>query len=405
MSSTKTASRPCPVCLRLVVLPLRFQRFVLPENHPLANGYEVVCCEQCGFVYADTAVTQEDYDRFYASYSKYEDKKIGTGGGESSSDAHRLDETAECIARVLVRRDVRILDIGCANGGLLLRLKKLGFQKLCGFDLPPGCVENTRKLGIDAQFGSVTEHPQDAGTFDLIILSHVMEHLRDVRPAVRSVEKLLKDGGLIYIEVPDASEYASHVVAPFQDFNTEHINHFSIQGMQNLMGHLGFLGKGVGQKVIESSPGMPYPAHYGFWSKAAQPCNYEIRKDEILVKRIQEFIQRSQEMMDRMDVRLKRVLAKSPEVIVWGTGQLAMKLLVETSLSRARIAAFVDGNPVNVGKRLKGIEIKAPEQIAGMPQPIIITTTLHQQAIADRIRNELRLSNEVVFLEDDALRR
>ncbi|HUD84653.1 MAG TPA: hypothetical protein VMQ67_14175, partial [Candidatus Saccharimonadales bacterium] len=125
----------------------------------------------------------------------------------------------------------------------------------------------------------------------------------------------------------------------------------------------------------------------------------------ILVKRIQEFIHRSQEMMDRMDVRLKRVLAKSSEVIVWGTGQLAMKLLVETSLSSARIAAFVDGNPVNVGKRLKGIEIKAPEQITGMPQPIIITTTLHQQAIADRIRNELRLSNEIVFLEDDALRR
>ncbi len=59
----------------------------------------------------------------------------------------------------------------------------------------------------------------------------------------------------------------------------------------------------------------------------------------------------------------------------------------------------MDGNPVNVGKKLKGIEIKSPQQLAGMPQPIIITTTLHQQAIADRIRNELRLSNEIVFLE------
>jgi len=65
---------------------------------------------------------------------------------------------------------------------------------------------------------------------------------------------------------------------------------------------------------------MSYPAHYGFWSKAARPFNYEIRNDEILVKRIQQFIRRSQEMMDRMDVRLRRVLAKSPEVIVWGPG-------------------------------------------------------------------------------------
>ena len=69
----------------------------------MANGYELVCCDRCGFVYADTAVTQEDYDRFYASYSKYEDKKIATGGGESSSDAHRLDvvrtdRVAQCAA-------------------------------------------------------------------------------------------------------------------------------------------------------------------------------------------------------------------------------------------------------------------------------------------------------------------
>jgi SAM-dependent methyltransferase len=384
------------------VAPLRLQRFLLQENHPLANGYEVVCCERCGFVYADTAVTQEDYDRFYASYSKYEDKKIATGGGESSSDARRLDDTAACIAKVLGNRDARILDIGCANGGLLLRLKRLGFQSLCGFDLPHGCIENTRSLGIEAKFGSVTEHPPDAGTFDLIVLSHVMEHLREVRAAVQSVEKLLKDGGIIYIEVPDASEYASHVVAPFQDFNTEHINHFSIQGMQNLMGQLGFVGRGIGQKVIESSPGMPYPAHFGFWSKPTAKFTYEIRRDENLVQRIEDFIRRSQEMMDRMDLRLKRALSKSPEVIVWGTGQLAMKLLVETSLSTAKIAAFVDGNPINVGKKLKGIAIKPPEEIAGMPQPIIITTTLHQRAIADRIRNELRLPNEIVFLEGHA---
>jgi hypothetical protein len=229
-----------------------------------------------------------------------------------------------------------------------------------------------------------------------------MEHLRELRAAVQSVEKLLKNGGQIYVEVPDASEYVSHVVAPFQDFNTEHINHFSILGMKNLMGQLGFTGRGIGQKIIESSPGMPYPAHFGFWSKAAQPPHYEIRKDELLVKRIEEFIARSQEMMDRMDSRLRRVLIKSPEVIVWGTGQLAMKLLVETSLSTAKIVTFVDGNPINAGKKLKGIEIKSPSAIAGMPQPIIITTTLHQRAIADRIRNEMRLSNEIVFLEGEA---
>jgi SAM-dependent methyltransferase len=399
MSQSKTPIRACPVCVATSVSPVRYQRFILAENHPLANGYEVVCCDRCGFIYADSGVTQKDYDRFYESLSKYEDKKIGTGGGETTSDANRLDETAACIAGVTADPKARILDIGCANGGLLLRLKNLGFANVCGFDLPQGCVDHTRKLGIEAHIGSVTQHPPEAGKFDVIILSHVMEHLRDVREAIQGVEKLLREKGRIYIEVPDAAEYASHVVAPFQDFNTEHINHFSMQGMQNLMGQLGFTRGAAGQKVFESSPGMPYPAHWAFWSKAAANATYEIRKDDDLLIRIKTYIQRSQEMMDRMDVRLKKALAKSPEVIVWGTGQLAMKLLVETSLAQAKIVAFVDGNPVNVGKKLKGIEIKAPGAIAGLSQPIVITTTLHQKAIAERIRNELRLRNEIVFLE------
>jgi len=396
---SRTAVRACPVCLHASVLPLHFQRFLLPENHPLANGYEVVCCDFCGFVYADSAVTQEDYDRFYASFSKYEDNRTGTGGGETPCDARRLRETAQCIAAFLPNRSARLLDIGCANGGLLARLKEMGFAHLCGFDLPASCVQNTRKLGIQALVGSVTQHPAGVGKFDLIILSHVMEHLRDLHQAVRGAERLLESGGRIYIEVPDASEYCSHVVAPFQDFNTEHINHFSMRAMENLMGLLGFSGSGLGQKVFESSPGMPYPAHYGFWSKT-NDLRFKIQRDDVLANRIAQYITRSRALMDQMDARLKKVLAKSPQVIVWGTGQLAMKLLVETSLAQAAIVAFVDGNPINVGKKLKGIEIKSPAQIAGLPQPIVITTTLHQQAIAERIRNELRLPNEIVFLAD-----
>jgi SAM-dependent methyltransferase len=381
------------------VTALHFQRFLLPQNHPLTKGYEVVCCEHCGFVYADSAVTQEDYDRFYTSFSKYEDKKTATGGGDSPSDAQRLKNTAECIAAFLPNRAARILDLGCGNGGLLLRLKEMGFTNVCGFDLPAGCVENTRSLGIEAHFGSVTQHPPGVGQFDLIILSHVMEHLRELHQAVQGVDRLLQNGGHIYIEVPDASEYVSHIAAPFQDFNTEHINHFSMRSMENLLGQLGFSGHGVGQKVFESSPGMPYPAHYGFWSKPAR-ADFKVRRDDELVKRIREYITRSRAIMDQMDARLKKVLAKSPEVIVWGTGQLAMKLLVETSLAQATIVAFIDGNPINVGKKLRGLEIQPPSRLAGFAQPIIITTTLHQQAIADRIRHELRLPNEIVFLDE-----
>jgi hypothetical protein len=84
-------------------------------------------------------------------------------------------------------------------------------------------------------------------------------------------------------------------------------------------------------------------------------------------------------------------------VIVWGTGQLVLKLLAETSLAKAQIAAFVDSNPINKGRMLRGVPILAPEQIRNSPYPIVVTTILHQQEIAEQIRR-MGLPNKIVLL-------
>ena len=75
-----------------------------------------------------------------------------------------------------------------------------------------------------------------------------------------------------------------------------------------------------------------------------------------------------------------------------------MKLLVETSLGKANITAFVDNNPINQGKILRGIKIIPPQALIGLDEPILITTILHQQAIAEQIRR-MGLKNEIVFLQ------
>lgn len=115
------ARRPCPICKTEVVKLLHSQRFELPEGHPLSEGYGVVACSSCGFVYADTSVTQADYDRFYAEHSKYEDVKTGTGGVDNPFDWKRQQETVQQIADVLQNLNAEILDVGCANGGMLKR--------------------------------------------------------------------------------------------------------------------------------------------------------------------------------------------------------------------------------------------------------------------------------------------
>lgn len=244
----KTSLRGCPICGGADADVLRTQRFILPESHPLSAGYEVVCCVQCGFVYADTVVTQADYERYYARFSKYEDPTTSTGGGETPWDAVRLAEEARQIAEWMPNAQACVLDMGCANGGLLYALRERGFENLCGVDPSPVCVANTQQRGIEAHVGSIFRSPEGIGQFDTVILSHVLEHILELKRAVTAIHALTRTGGCVYIEVPDASRYADYVFAPFQDFNTEHINHFSCVNLANLMRTAGFFAQDAGPK-------------------------------------------------------------------------------------------------------------------------------------------------------------
>ena len=391
--------RSCPVCAADGATLLRHQRFELPEGHPLSNGYDVVECGRCDFVFADTTVSQADYDRFYALFSKYEDNKTSTGGTENPFDRARLEITARQLTEELRDPAARILDVGCANGGLLLALKNLGVASLVGIDPSSACVANTRSLGLEAHQGSLFQ-PFPHGSFDCVVLSHTLEHIQDVRGALDWIGERLDPAGrrLVYIETPDATRYVDFLYAPFQEFNTEHINHFSETSLVNALELAGFETLHTGQKVLAATAEMGYPAVYGFWRKAATRATAP-RRDPLMVERMAAYVARSKADLEAMDARLRAVIEKHPRVVVWGTGQLANKLLIETCLGQADIAAFVDSNPINHGKVLRGVEIIAPAALRDRAEPIVITTTLHNRAIADQIRG-MGLGNEVVCLAD-----
>ncbi len=389
------AKRPCPICKVDKVELLHSQRFELPKGHPLSNGYDVVVCLQCGFVFADTLVLQTDYDKFYAEHSKYEDIKTGTGGVEDPFDWKRQQETARQITDFLQNPMANILDVGCANGGMLKALKEFGYDALCGIDPSPVCVENTSRLGIEAYQGSLFQ-PFHPNAYDCVILSHTLEHVEDVRGALNWIQGRLKHDGTIFLETPDASRYVDFNYAPLQDFNTEHINHFSLACLENLMGLQGFELSQGGAKTLQTSPQTQYPAVYGFWKQTG--THRMVVEDTELRKKIEQYIQQSKAIMDRIESRLQAVLVNSPQIIVWGTGQLAMKLLVETSLAHADILAFVDNNPINQGRILRNIPIISPSQVSELNAPILITTLLHHHAIGEQIRT-MHIDNEIIFLD------
>ena len=402
-SPVKKLLRSCPVCQSDVGFFLYKQKFVLPDKHPLRNGYDVVLCPQCGFLFADSSVTQHDYDVYYADFSKYEDNHTSTGGGGSGFDAQRIEDVANQITQVLGDRSLRIADIGCANGGILKKLKESGFENIVGIDPSQACVAYIRdQLSIEAHRASVFDIPASLGQFDLIILSHVMEHILDLQGCIKEVSKFLAPHGRLYIEVPDANRYVDFITSPYQDFNTEHINHFTQHSLDNLFENSGFEKISGGIKTIESAPSVPYPALYAFYKKTELDHLVKFTSDEEIGFRIDAYIKNSQKIVDDINDYLRRNFNREEGILVWGTGQLTLKLLAMSELPDFRILNFVDSNPILKGKSLIDIPIKHPSQLSDLDSgvKILITSTIHETEIREDIEKLYRLKNPIFGLRD-----
>lgn len=359
-------------------------------------------CATCGAVYADSSATQLDYDAFYSSFSIYEAKAPSVALEEAWWDMQRHQATARAVADILPDREARLLDIGCANGGLLARFAELGYRNLSGIDPSPACAANTRRLGMAAWTGTLTSLPPSPGNYDCILLSHVLEHVYDLQWGIAQAAGILNQGGFLYVEVPDASRYVDFVIAPFQDFNTEHINHFSLPVLNTLMSNFGFHPVRSAPKDILSAPDMPYPALFAIYQKEDEASNAApIQRDGALKGKILAYIQKSKTILDEIDRSLMAILEGNQELIIWGAGQLAMKLLVETRLKSAKIAAIVDNNPILQGRKLNGIRVCSPAKAKSYREPILITSMLHQRSIIGMIRNTYKMDNPVYCLNSE----
>ena len=390
-------ARACPVCLGTGADVLHTERMVLPAGHPLTSGYDVLACRDCGFVFADTVVPQAEYDRFYAELSKYADETTGTGGGYQSWDDRRLEIMARTIAAAVTDRDARIVEVGCANGGLLRWLVSLGYRNVIGVDPAPACVRRAAEVkGARALVGTLFDMPAGALDADCVVLSHVLEHVQDVRGALQGMRASLRRGGVIYVEVPDATRYAEFPTAPFQDFNTEHINHFSPASLRNALEATGFVVRATAAKLIEAAAGVPYPACYAVAQRndaATRPTH-----DGALRRAVEAYVRMSEQGMTRVRAEVAKVVAAHDALIVWGVGQTTFKLISQTDLGGATITAFADTSSTYHGRTLRGAPIVAPDELRALPpHPILVGSLVNRASILESIRR-LRLPNRVLTI-------
>lgn len=400
--SLKKVIRTCPICSNKSGELLHTQNFRLYEGLCLPDAYDVVSCEKCGFVYADTPANQENYNAFYSGFSKYE-SSIAPGGRVNQCDSDKYERMARDLEKLGINKNASILDIGCAKGGLLATLKLHGYNNLTGLDPSPNCVNQVKAQGLNAiQGGLFEENFLEASldrVFDCVIISHVIEHVYDLVTAIKNSLSFVKTDGLLYLEVPDASRYTQYYVAPYHYFDLEHINHFDEYSLNNLMSRFKCTHVISDKKDLQHSNAVFYPAVYSVYQKKGMPND---QQDILPNFAVRENIIRYIEMSRQADYwpELEKVAKTQEEIVVWGAGAYALRLYKTSVLNKCNIIGFIDNDTKKQGAKFDTkVKIHSPKDILpNFKGSIVVCSAVYNNEIVKEIY-EMGISNPVIVLK------
>lgn len=330
----------------------------------------ISCNARCGMIYADTAKTQAEYDAYYSQPGRYTTEW-------SAWNYWRYVETADRFETLGIRPDAIILDVGCGAGGLVDVLYRMGFYNANGIDpAAPDSEDPDNRIRCGSLQDVTPGH-------DVVILSHVLEHVCDVKGLLSNLREQTKH---LYVEVPDARRYHVDEVSPYQQFNEEHINHWDMGLLIQTLSNNGFSVRACGESTCDPNK---FPV---IWAYAE--ANQSQLSDAVAL-----YCDKSAGIMATLE---KQIAAIQCEVICWGIGALARRL---EPLLVGKVAWAVDANPRD---KFAGEQIVPPSEVGPFCEyqlndrpyplrPIFVTTILHRDSVLKQIA-EMGLKNPVIKL-------
>jgi SAM-dependent methyltransferase len=245
------ATKACLLCSRTELVPVRPYRTHTRHGRAMFEGAWLDECAGCRLVQVFPRPAAEQLGAYYA-----EDYRSGGWAGSNVADLatfprdnlalfNRGHAIAELVAPHLRGQGLQILDVGAGYGHVLhvLGEKYLDSARLA-IEFSSSCIPFLEALGIEVVARPVEEVLANTERrFDLVVLSHVLEHLLDPRETLQLIRSRLTPTGLLYIEVPNIppkshSQHLDHRLVPHSD--EPHITFFSTGTLQELLKSCGF---------------------------------------------------------------------------------------------------------------------------------------------------------------------
>lgn len=221
----------CPICDRVDTQPIYEHAKGPVEQFPLVR------CNGCTLVFQQYARSLQALDEAQSDAYGEPERRFGAlvEGGVRVFRRARVR-----LAQRLVPSGSRVLDVGCGRGLFLRLLSERGYI-VRGTELSAATAANAYP-GVEIDVGELSEDRYPEGSFELVSIWHVLEHLREPEIALRAGQRALVPGGELLLAVPNFGSLQSQWGGA-QWFHLDlprHVFHFTPQTLKTLVESAGF---------------------------------------------------------------------------------------------------------------------------------------------------------------------
>ena len=206
----------CPLCSAPPTRQFAVTAHVYGDD---GGGRAVFRCGECDVRYLHPGQSAEEEAKFYAAeFEAFMAERSASGAGWEGPERHVAANEPQRQRRMghladLIKPRSSILEVGCSSGFMLYPLAAEGHA--CVAIEPSGAFSDyVRSRGVPCFRGIDELRSKDSGgRFDLILHYYVMEHVADPVGFLKSQLALLKPGGHVVFEVPNANDALTTVYA------------------------------------------------------------------------------------------------------------------------------------------------------------------------------------------------
>jgi 2-polyprenyl-3-methyl-5-hydroxy-6-metoxy-1,4-benzoquinol methylase len=196
---------------------------------------------------------EEGYDEgFYEEYYADLDRNGKKQRYEYLNFHNKLDQIEKRI-----ERKGSILDVGCSFGFFLDAARQRGWR-VAGIEISDYAAKFAiEKLKLPVINKPIMEARFDAGSFDIITMWYVIEHLPNAKQALGHLRNFLKDDGILVVSTPNVESYRAKIEGRrwYRWIPPVHLLYFSPQVMRTLF-------KMCDLEVVDQETALPYEKYF-----------------------------------------------------------------------------------------------------------------------------------------------